>query len=181
MEKNEIKKYILKYKDSYSKDQIVSQLKNSGTSDNEIDMVYSNLDDKNSNTNTKPNKVSLALKLFYLMIIIGIIRLILDFSITLEALKTTGFGLGFLIFTNIFIFGIIIFFIYMIGKGKNWARIIFLIFFILGTPLSILPLINSLSVNFFSGSLGLIQVILQLVAFVLLFQNPSSIWFKSNK
>jgi hypothetical protein len=178
MEENQIKDYVLKYKDSYSKDQIVSQLKNSGASANEIEMVYSNLNSDTNNKITKPSKVSLALKLLYLTIIVGIIRVILEFSTSLEAVKAQGFGLGFLIFTNVFTFGILILLIYMIGKGKNWARIVFLIFFILGTPFSILPLINSLSVNLISGTLGLIQVVLQIVALVLLFQKPSSIWFK---
>ena len=80
-------------------------------------------------------------------------------------------------------FGLVIMwlFIFMIGKGRNWARITFLVLFIVGTPLSVLPLMQSLGANPISGLLGIVQTIIQIVALVFLFQKPSSDWFREMK
>jgi hypothetical protein len=53
--------------------------------------------------------------------------------------------------------------------------------FILGIPLSVSPLIKSLSDYPISGLLGIIQAVLQGIAIVFLFQKPSSDWFKDMK
>lgn len=67
--------------------------------------------------------------------------------------------------------------IYMIGKGKNWARIISLVGFILGMPFVILLLAFS-APNPIYGFLGLGQMVLPLIALIFLFQKSSSDWFK---
>ena len=73
---------------------------------------------------------------------------------------------------------------YMTGRGRNWARIILLIIVLLGTPLSLL----SIGITAFPAALGahsayieIIQLSFQLAAVVLMFQRPSSHWFKSMK
>ncbi len=121
-------------------------------------------------------KVAVAVKLLYVTLGIGIIRSIIEFSRQAEASSV-----GFVLFVMFFVFGIMLFFIYMIGKGKNWARITFLVLFIIGVPLSILPMIQSLSHYPVSGVLGLLQVAMQAIALVLLFQSGSSAWFTAMK
>ena len=124
----------------------------------------------------KPSKVSNAVKLLYAAIAIGIVRSSIE---TTRIAETNSFGS--ILFVAIFVFGLIWFFIYMIGKGKNWARISFLVLFIIGVPLSILPMIQSLAHSPFSAILGLAQAVIQIVALVFLFQSDSSAWFKSMK
>lgn len=121
----------------------------------------------------QPPKVGTAVKLLYATLGIGIIRSIIEASRLAEA-NSVGFVL-LIIFS---VFGSMWFLIYMIGKGRNWARIAFLIMFILGVPLSILPMIQSLTYDPVSGILGLAQVVMQIIAMVLLFQGGSSAWFK---
>jgi len=87
-------------------------------------------------------------------------------------------GVGFLMFVTLVVFAVMVFLIAMIGRGRNWARITLLVFFLLGLPLSILPLIRSFTNSPISGVLGLAQVILQIVAIVFLFQQEASAWFK---
>src|SRR3989338_1731420 len=86
---------------------------------------------------SRPEKVSNAIKLLYLTVILGVINVILMTPSSLQQIASSGFGIGFLIFVDIFVFAFMVFFIYMIAKGKNWARIIFLIIFIIGIPFSI--------------------------------------------
>ncbi|MFP4402973.1 MAG: hypothetical protein ACOC3X_00320 [Nanoarchaeota archaeon] len=140
---------------------------------------------QNENNIVRPNKVSIAVKLLWITIVVGIIRSIIELPNTLEVLIEQGFyfglAIGFVIFTAFISLAIISFFIYMIGKGKNWARIIFLVLFIIGIPFSILPLVQSLMANPISGIIAIGQTILQIVALVLLFQKSSSDWFKLMK
>jgi len=63
-------------------------------------------------------------------------------------------------------------------RGRNWARITFLVLFLLGTPLSIQPLIHSLSYSPVSGVLGLAQAALQVVSLVMLFGRAARPWFR---
>jgi SOS response regulatory protein OraA/RecX len=68
MEDNSIRDYIMQHKESYSKEQIIAQLKNSGVSDEQINKVYSVIDvssmpqtvQQNPNTEEKPKKKSSA-------------------------------------------------------------------------------------------------------------------------
>jgi len=56
-----------------------------------------------------------------------------------------------------------------------------LVLFVIGLPFSILPLLKSLAANPFSGLLGIVQIAIQLIALVFLFQKISSDWFKEMK
>ena len=129
----------------------------------------------------RPDKVSTAVTLLWVTIAIGIVGSIMEFPSSLEVATAQGFGLGFIIFTTFFTLAILAFFIFMIGKGKNWARITFLVFFIIGIPLAGRSLFQSLLRNPVSGILGIVEIILEIIALVFLFQKPSSDWFKSIK
>ena len=121
----------------------------------------------------RPQKVLTALKLLYLTLGIGIIRIFLeDTNLFMRAES------GINIFVLFLIFALVFFIYYLIGKGKNWARIIFLIFFIVGFPLTMLQLLPSLSRTPFSGLLGLVQVTLTIIALVNLFHKESNKWFR---
>jgi hypothetical protein len=66
----------------------------------------------------------------------------------------------------------------MIGKGKNWARVTFLVLTILGTPSAIKALIDGVSVGTFSSLLGMFQMAIQFCALILLFRSPAKDWFR---
>lgn len=130
----------------------------------------------NINQLLQPPKVAIAVKLLYATLGIGIIRSIIESGRLAEKAS-----MPFILVVQFITFGSLWFFIYMMGKGRNWARITFLVIFILGVPLSILPMIQSLTHNPVSGVLGLGQVVMQVVALVFLFQGEASSWFKANK
>ena len=72
--------------------------------------------------------------------------------------------------------------IYLIGQGKNWARISLLVLWLIGILLflSAIPLGRFLAASPISGMFALLQYLLQVVALVLLFQNESSRWFRKS-
>ena len=115
-----------------------------------------------------------AVTILYVTLAIGIVRAVMEASANAEIA-----GVGVLMFSTLVVFAVMVFFIAMIGRGRNWARITFLVSFLLGLLPSILPLIRSFDISPISGVLGLAQVVLQIVAMVFLFQQESSAWFKA--
>ena len=137
----------------------------------------------NTNQLARPQKVDTAVKLLYASLGLGIISSVL-FPPRLDEVSSFGSALNDSLFF-FFIFGPLFLLYYMIGKGKNWARITFLVFFIIGIPLSIatfpLYLLLFSYTPFIDGSLFLAHTGMQLVALVFLFQEESSAWFKAIK
>ena len=124
----------------------------------------------------RPKTVTTAVTLLYMTLGIGVIRGILEASRLSETAP-----IGFVVFIMLATLGITGLFIYAIAKGRNWARITFLVLAIIGTPLAVKPLLESLAASPFSGVLGILQSLLQIVGLVLLFLKPSSHWFKKMK
>ena len=125
---------------------------------------------------SRPKKVGAAVKLLYITLGIGVLRSIMEASMHAQMASP-----AFVMFVTFFVLGIMWLFIHMIGKGRNWARITFLVLFIVGIPFSILPLLQSLAAAPISGLLGIGQTVIQVIALVFLFQKPSSDWFREMK
>ena len=121
----------------------------------------------------KPAAVSTAIKLLYTTLVIGALRSALEWSHLTRVASP-----GFVLFVMLFTFALLVWLIYKVDRGHNWARITCLVFFILGVPMSILHLLQSLSHSPVSGVLGLLQVVLQAVALVMLFGRNTRPWFR---
>ncbi|PJE81059.1 hypothetical protein COU58_04535 [Candidatus Pacearchaeota archaeon CG10_big_fil_rev_8_21_14_0_10_32_42] len=131
---------------------------------------------------SRPDKVSTAVTLLWIVIAVGVISSIFNFSSLLEIYNASGLGLGGLIFTLYFSLLFLVFLIWKIGQGKNWARITYLVLFILGVPFTIYGYLTpTIEVSAFLIILRIAVMIVQIVALVFLFQKPSSDWFKSMK
>jgi len=87
----------------------------------------------------------------------------------------------FVLFVTFAVFLVLWFFIQMLGKGRNWARIVFLIFFIINIPFDVLALFQVAATNSISGLLGIGRTAILIIAIFLLFQKPSSVWFNELK
>lgn len=79
---------------------------------------------------------------------------------------------------NIVTILIMFFFIYKIAEGRNWARIIYFIFFIIGLVLMPFTIPTLLEKDLLLFIVLIVQTIIQLMAWVWLFQKESSSWFK---
>jgi hypothetical protein len=72
--------------------------------------------------------------------------------------------------------------VYMVGTGRNWARIIFLILVLFSAPFTLLDIIQRFGRSAFPGPLyQIVQLEIGIVAVVLLFQRSSSRWFRAMK
>jgi hypothetical protein len=143
---------------------------------------------------SRPKRVLVAITLLYAALGIGVTRIVLDLYLVYPisgpswlmtmANKT---GIAWLLpivvilsgFVTITLFLVII---YLIGQGKNWARISVLVLWLIGILLflSAIPLRRFLAAHPISGMFALLQYVLQVVALVLLFQNESNRWFRKS-
>jgi hypothetical protein len=73
---------------------------------------------------------------------------------------------------------IYVFLIVMISAGKNWARIAFLVLFLLGLVPSAPTLLADFTRSPLIGALGLGDIVLQIWALILVFTNPGKTWFQ---
>lgn len=128
----------------------------------------------------KPSKVTTAVIMLYFSI--GIAALL-----WLVGLSLAGESVGLTEFVTVFTAGpVFVWFVYIIGKGKNWARITLLVITVPFLPFSILSLARFLGHTPLSVTLdmGLIilnaaGLILEIGALIFLFQKDSSDWFKA--
>lgn len=127
----------------------------------------------NDHGTLKPQIIKNAVLMLWISLGLGVVRS--AWEIPAQAAQSS---VGFVVFVMVFTLLFIGLFISMIDKGKNWARITFLVLFILGVPLSILSLLQSLSYAPISGLIGISQVVLQTTAVVFLFMKESSTWFR---
>ena len=135
----------------------------------------------------RPWQVSTAVKLIYAVFAIEMFRIAMEpkFEMMGETLSVgiAFYAVGATLFT-------LWFFIHMIGKGENSARIIFLVLIMLTAPSSILDTILSLNdaslkvlkkMDQGPDILGLAEMAMLMTAAVLLLQGSSSFWFKVMK
>ena len=71
--------------------------------------------------------------------------------------------------------------VWRIAAGKNWARIVWLVLVLIGTPFALRSYVATLKVSVLSGSLSIFISILQLVGTYLLITGSSNSWFRKRK
>ena len=124
----------------------------------------------------RPLKVAHAVKIFYVVVGLGIIRAIM--TIIRHADVRSPY---FLIFTKLMIYAVSLYLIYQLSKGRNWARWSMVVIFIIAIPLTILPAFASFFHNPVHTSLGFVQIALYIIGLVFLFHRSSSSWFGAEK
>jgi hypothetical protein len=124
----------------------------------------------------KPSVVNKAVRLLYIALALGVFRATME-AVSIAKRSLIGF------FIMISILGLTWFLIYKINCGRNWARIVFLVLFVLSIfdpPYSIQLSVQFLPTSFFSGLLIIGQAILRLMALIMLFKKQSNLWFSAN-
>lgn len=121
----------------------------------------------------RPRQVLYALRLLYASLGVGFLK------VGIKAFALTKIhGADRLVFLTLVTFVIMALFFALIGMGKNWARILFLVSFLVGIPFWPGNMADAFRFSTFSGVLYIVQAGLQLWALILLFQSDSSAWFR---
>ena len=125
-----------------------------------------------------PSNVAWFERLMYLSLGIGVITSALRWS-ELVALGGPLGGANAMIFVLAFVFAFMALFIWLVARRhKNWARWFLLILGLLGLPSYFRTLGEVLQVNPVAGTLSLLQILAQVVAFFLIFTGDARDWFE---
>ena len=138
----------------------------------------------------RPKSVDLAIKLIYVGVAVSIVSAVVQFlflddlvdqqldatggaAAGSEDLVRTGAIIGLVIGLVIGV-GIAVLFAYFIGKGANWARVVYTILSVLGLLFSLFGLFSLPVVPLL---LGLVGIVLTVAVLVLLYRPDSNAWF----
>ncbi len=144
-------------------------------------MENTNQDSKNKSSGDFKT-VSFAVKLFLGSIGIGLINLLVSWDTTIAQVNQSlsqanlppAVGKIMVIGIQAFSIGIILLLILFVSKRMNWARILYLILFLVGTPMSLITVIKNMSVIPLSSIIMVVQLGLQAFALFILFTKPAS-------
>lgn len=137
----------------------------------------------------KPAQVVNAIRLLYVSLGITALSIVLQTARSI-ATKTSTVPV---ILDLIILLGIQLYLITRIARGMDWARLAYLVWFIVSLAYSVFlffPVIRESSSSLWlqtfladlpAGVLSLAQTILEFIALVLLFQAPSDRWFRDQK
>ena len=127
----------------------------------------------NQSRMSKPSEVSKAIKLLFLSFSISVLFTIFYFT---NQIESPVFLIAFFIAS-----GFTILLILKIMQGKNWARITYLVLFILGIPGIIESFPSALENSFYHGLFLIVPLTINSIALILLFKKTSSQWFISKR
>ncbi len=123
-----------------------------------------------------PKKVKQASNLIYISLAIGLVKSVLYETMTSQNILSQPRGLSIAVITII----ILAYFGFEIGKGKNWARITFLVLFIIGMIPYPFYLINEFKMSPIIAIVSISQMLIQLYILIILFTGESKEWFKKH-
>lgn len=130
----------------------------------------------------RPASVTTAVQLLYITIVISIVCGILGIAATKDApIGSTTLSPSIVAITLIIAVIIGLFFIINISRGRNWARLIYLILFALSLINSAIHLKMFFNQSTLTGVATIANYVITLAAMILLYQKSSNQWFKQKK
>jgi len=124
----------------------------------------------------RPKNVVIAVSLLGATIVLSLARALLTGFSTAGTSAPPLLHLGGILLTN----AVYAFFYFKIFAGKNWARIIWAIVFLLGLP-GLIPMLPRLLQNPTTCIFLGLQLGLEFAALLLIFAKPGSTWFDKKK
>ena len=126
-----------------------------------------------SNLPERPLLVKIAISLICASLAIGVVRSILGFfSNSVQSL--TAFNAIVIVLS----LATTIFLVVMVARGRDWARIVFLILLTTDILGSIPAILHEFAASPLARLIDVGEIALQVIAIVLLFQSPSNAWFR---
>ena len=130
----------------------------------------------NAVNSLRPKRVTTGVQFLLASLTLGTI------TAALGVVRTTSgtVMVGALIFVLMF-FAVGFVLVWRIAAGKNWARIVWLVLVLIGTPFALRSYLATMKVSVLSSSLSIFITILQLVGTYLLITGSSNSWFRKRK
>jgi FtsH-binding integral membrane protein len=122
----------------------------------------------------RPRVVSKAVQFLASALAIGLLNAILTL-----VQRTSGIPMLVVLIIVVAFFALLFLLVMKVSAGKNWARIVWLVWVLLNAPFAILAYPQAVRRNVISGTLSIIIVILELIGTYLLFTKNSNQWFRT--
>ena len=134
-----------------------------------------------SNNSIRPHNVNIAIALLWTSLVVGVIGFVVNvkllYIIAMGGYATIVAAIVYFICINAAMAVLIV----LISKGKNWARMTMLVFYIYGLLRYAMTFSGEHSSLTLLGLLAVAQALLQLIAYYFLFTKPGSVWFKKQR
>ena len=124
----------------------------------------------------KPNTVSAAVVMLWITLIIQLAGLVWIWQFARHGPALIFIGMS--VVSAIWLFTAYL--VAMVEKGRNWARITYLVLFLLGLPFFATSISETVRVSSLAALSGIGQTVLQAVAVILVFSPPSRRWFRGH-
>jgi hypothetical protein len=121
----------------------------------------------------KPRQVVLAVQLLWAMLALGAVNSAVQWPRLTESVSL-GMVLSVQLVTLAVIGGLTI----MISRGRNWARIVYLVLFLIGVPGFVVQMPGLFAYSVLAGLLSAAQGLAQVVAMLLVFTEPGRRWYR---
>jgi hypothetical protein len=125
---------------------------------------------------TKPREISWAVGLFWASLAVAPVKMAMDW----DHLKSLG-TISAIAFNLTITIALLSFIVWKTAQGKNWGRIILLVFFALGSPIGLYFIRAEFGRSPVAAILSLLQVVMQGVGLWLTFTAPGKYWFNPSQ
>lgn len=122
---------------------------------------------------TRPAIIQSAISLLWASLAVAAVKVALDWTNFVRR----G-SVAFTVFIMILTFAFIGFFVVKIGQGKNWARVVFLVIFVVGIVPAIFVWRSEFAHSRLLGILSIVQAALQATALYFIFTSPGKEWYR---
>ena len=120
----------------------------------------------------RPREITLATRLLWATLMLGALNSLLHWSHMREKASV-----GFILTVQGATLVVMAWLVYQVGRGRNWARILLLLLFVAGIALEPRASLASLRVSTIGGAIVIVQLLMQLVSYYLLFVSPGRAWY----
>jgi len=126
---------------------------------------------------SRPHEVTLAARLLWVALALGALSFMVD---SVRAASGGSLPLAAVVI-SLLTLGLLGWLTHKIAHGRNWARIVFLIMFVVGVPIFFLQLPAMLERSVFATAISVAISILQIVALYLVFIGVGARWFRRRR
>ena len=129
----------------------------------------------------RPGAVGFAVKLLYIVLAAGVVTSLLTLWMAVDQDQTPREASAVNLLGILVGYGISWFLIDRIGRGRNWARMLYLVMTVIGSPFLVMSFRQEMEIIPVQAWISVGLMGLQIVAVIALFQQESSNWYRQMK
>ena len=124
--------------------------------------------------NSKPAVVTYAVRMLYTSVALSVATFFSEWLV-FQNVPIDFFEMFFVMFVG---WWLSLWCIYKVGQGRNWARILLLVLYLLNIPMFIHGLMDLYPYSIILVVLALAGFVLQAIAYIMLFSRNAYLWFR---